>query len=109
MQQQEEVVKKRKEQRQKGAVQIMNQIEANRLEKLLEEERKDQEAKILVTQQRKMQMDDLQEIEKKKKDQKELQTEIDLINKAQEKLKLERLEQERIADELGGVGLIFGF
>merc|ERR1712159_570001 len=98
MQQQEEVVKKRKEQRQKGAIQIMNQIEANKLDKLLEDEKKDQEAKILVSQQGKMQMDDLQEIEKKKAEQKELQLEIDLINKAQEKMKMQRAEQDRVAD-----------
>lgn len=98
MMQQEEVVKKRKEQRQKGAVQIMQQIEANASEKLLEAEKKDQEAKILVSQQRRMQMDDLQEIEKKKLEQKKLQKEIDLINKEHQRLKEIKLDQENVAD-----------
>merc|ERR1719361_2622462 len=98
MMQQEEVVKKRKEQRQKGALQIMHQIEANASEKLLEAEKKDQEAKILVSQQRRMQMDDLQEIEKKKLEQKKLQKEIDLINKEHQRLKEIKLEQDRVAD-----------
>jgi len=98
MMQQEEVVKKRKEQRQKGALQIMHQIEANASEKLLEAEKKDQEAKILVSQQRRMQMDDLAEIEKKKLEQKKLQKEIDLINKEHQRLKEIKLDQDRVAD-----------
>jgi hypothetical protein len=49
MQQQEEVVKKRKEQRQKGAIQIMQQIEANKLEKILEEEKKRTRSKNIST------------------------------------------------------------
>ena len=65
----------------------MQQIEANASEKLLEAEKKDQEAKILVSQQRKMQMEDLQEIEKKKLEQKKLQKEIDIINKEHQRLK----------------------
>merc|ERR1712188_259744 len=98
MQQQEEIVKKRKEQRQRGAVQIMQQIQANENERQLEEERKDQEAKILTTQQRKMQMDDLADIERKKNQQKELQAEIDLINKEHQRLKERKQEEERLAD-----------
>merc|ERR1712188_50997 len=93
-----EIVKKRKEQRQKGAIQIMQQIQANENEKQLEEERKDQEAKILTTQQRKMQMDDLADIERKKNEQKKLQAEIDLINKEHQRLKEQKQEEERLAD-----------
>ena len=98
MQQQEEIVRKRKEQRQQGAIQIMNQIRANESERELEEERKDQEAKVLVAQQRKMQMDDLADIERKKNEQRKLQAEIDIINSEHQRMKEQKQEEERLAD-----------
>merc|ERR1711915_903182 len=98
MQQQEEIVRKRKEQRQQGAIQIMNQIQANENERELEEERKDQEAKVLIAQQRKMQMDDLADIERKKNEQRKLQAEIDIINAEHQRMKEQKHEEERLAD-----------
>jgi len=98
MQQQEEIVRKRKEQRQQGAIQIMNQIRANENERELEEERKDQEAKVLIAQQRKMQMDDLTDIERKKNEQRKLQAEIDIINAEHQRMKEQKQEEERLAD-----------
>merc|ERR1712071_179056 len=65
--QQEHVEKNRNAQRVRGAKQIMDQIEANSLEKMLATERSEQEAKLLVENQRKLQMLDLDEIETKKK------------------------------------------
>merc|ERR1712071_456918 len=65
--QQEQVEKNRNAQRVRGAKQIMDQIEANSLEKMLATERREQEAKLLVENQRKLQMLDLDEIETKKK------------------------------------------
>merc|ERR1712168_739198 len=80
IQQREKVEDLRKQQRQRGAVQILDQIEANRMEKLLRAERKDQEARLLVENQRKLQLQDLAEIENRKLEQRQLQKEIDIIN-----------------------------
>ena len=78
--QQEDVEKARNAQRVRGAKQILDQIEANSLEKMLATERREQEAKLLVENQRKLQMLDLDEIEKRKIAQRALQQEIDVIN-----------------------------
>merc|ERR1712071_299955 len=96
--QQEQVEKNRNAQRVRGAKQIMDQIEANSLEKMLATERREQEAKLLVENQRKLQMLDLDEIETKKIGQKNLQKEIDGINTEHKRQKAIRLEQEQLAD-----------
>jgi len=96
---QEEHVKRRKEQRMRGARLIMEQIEANAADKLSENDRKDAEARMMIENQQKLQMQDLAEIERKKIQQKELQVEIDLINEANRKQKLMHAEQERIAEQ----------
>lgn len=96
--QQEHVEKNRNAQRVRGAKQIMDQIEANSLEKMLATERREQEAKLLVENQRKLQMLDLDEIETKKIGQKTLQREIDGINSEHKRQKAIRLEQEQLAD-----------
>lgn len=99
IQQQEENVKRRKEQRQRGARLIMEQIETNAAEKLLEGDRKDAEARMMVDNQQKLQMQDLAEIERKKIQQKELQTEIDAIKEANRLQKLTHAEMSRIAEQ----------
>jgi len=98
IQQREKVEDLRKQQRQRGAVQILDQIEANRMEKLLRAERKDQEARLLVENQRKLQLQDLAEIENRKLEQRQLQKEIDIINEDHKRQKAIRLEQEQLAD-----------
>lgn len=98
IQQQEDVVKIAKIQRQKGATQILQQIEANAMDKLLENEKKDQEARLLLESQRAIQMNDLAEIEKKRNEQKLLQEDIDKINKENQRLKTRQQEQDRIAE-----------
>lgn len=98
IQQQEEIVRKRKEQRLHGATQILKQIESNHMAKLLDQERKDQEALLLVENQKKMQMQDLAEIEMKIREQRKLQAEIDVINKEHQKQRQVLKEQEKLAD-----------
>lgn len=98
IEQQEKVEKTRKEQRHRGAMQILDQIEANRMEKLLETERKEQEARLLVENQKRLQMQDLNEIEERKIQQRVLQQEIDLINTEHKRQKAIRVEQEQLAD-----------
>jgi len=96
--QQEDVEKARNAQRVRGAKQILDQIEANSLEKMLATERREQEAKLLVENQRKLQMLDLDEIEKRKIAQRALQQEIDVINAEHKRQKAIRREQEQLAD-----------
>merc|ERR1712050_48759 len=96
--QQEDVEKPRNAQRVRGAKQILDQIEANSLEKMLATERREQEAKLLVENQRKLQMLDLDEIEKRKIAQRALQQEIDVINSEHKRQKAIRREQEQLAD-----------
>lgn len=96
--QQEAVDRRRKEQRQQGAVQILQQIEVNRLAKTLDQERKDQEARMLVENQRKLQLQDLAAIELKRREQQKLQTEIDIINKEHQRQKAIQHDQERLSD-----------
>merc|ERR1711881_276932 len=96
---QEEHVKRRKEQRMRGARLIMEQIEANAADKLSENDRKDAEARMMIENQQKLQMQDLAEIERKKIQQKELQVEIDLINEANRKQKLMIAEQRVLVYE----------
>lgn len=99
IQQQEGNVKLRKEQRQRGARLIMEQIETNSADKLLDNDRKDAEAKMMIENQQKLQMQDLAEIEKKKIQQKELQIEIDLIKESNLRQKIMHGEQDKIAEQ----------
>lgn len=92
------IEKERKIQQQRGAKQIMEQIEANKITRMWESERKEQEAKLLVDNQIKLQMQSLAEIEQKKKQQKELQKEIDHINMQHQEQKAIRAEQEKLAN-----------
>lgn len=98
IQQREEIEKSRKVQQQIGAKQILEQIESNKITKMLYDERKEQEAKLLVDNQIKLQMQSLEEIEHKKSQQRELQKEIDHINKQHQEQKAIRFEQERLAN-----------
>jgi len=96
--QQEEIVVNRKQLRQQGAEQIMHQIEANRLQALFDAERKDMEARMLVDKQKEMQLQDLAEIEAKRNFQRQLQEEINQINKDDKLQKIRRIEEEKLAD-----------
>lgn len=99
LKQQEEVAKRRKERRHRGAAMIMEQIQSNETERLLEKDRQDNEAKMMHGMQQQLQLQDLAEIETRKLQQKELQKEIDIINEAVRQGKQLRVEQDRIAEE----------
>jgi len=99
LRQQEEVARLRKERRQRGAAMIMDQIKTNETEKLLEKDRRDNEAKMMQANQQKLQLQDLAEIETRKLQQQQMQQEIEIINKATQQAKQLRLEQDRIAEE----------
>lgn len=99
LRQQEEVARLRKASRQRGAAMIMDQIHTNESEKLMEKDRRDNEAKMMQANQQTLQLQDLAEIETRKLQQKEMQKEIDIINEATQQAKQLRLEQDRIAEE----------
>jgi len=99
IQQQEAAVKLRKERRQRGAKHIMEQIETNKVEKLLDSDRKDAEARMMVESQQKLLMQDLAEIERKKVMQKELQIEIDAIQEMAAQQKAMQAEKEKVAEQ----------
>jgi len=99
LRQQEEVARLRKARRQRGAAMIMDQIKTNETEKLLEKDRRDNEATVMQVNQQKLQLQDLAEIETRKLQQQQMQQEIEIINKATQEAKQLRLEQDRIAEE----------
>merc|ERR1712127_496317 len=99
LRQQEEVARLRKERRQRGAAMIMDQIHTNEGDKLMEKDRRDNEAKMMQTNQQTLQLQDLAEIEARKLQQKEMQKEIDIINEATQQQKQLRIEQDKIAEE----------
>merc|ERR1712066_825133 len=99
LRQQEEVARLRKARRQRGAAMIMDQIKTNETEKLLEKDRRDNEATVMQANQQKLQLQDLAEIETRKLQQQQMQQEIEIINKATQEAKQLRLEQDRIAEE----------
>jgi len=99
LRQQEEVARLRKERRQRGAAMIMDQIHTNEGDKLMEKDRRDNEAKMMQTNQQTLQLQDLAEIETRKLQQKEMQKEIDIINEATQQQKQLRIEQDKIAEE----------
>merc|ERR1712173_379720 len=78
---------------------IMDQIKTNETEKLLEKDRRDNEATVMQANQQKLQLQDLAEIETRKLQQQQMQQEIEIINKATQEAKQLRLEQDRIAEE----------
>lgn len=98
IQQQESIDRKRKEQRQAGAQQILDQIAVNESEKVLQEELKDAEARMMVEKQKQLQVQDLTEIQNRLLQQKELQEEIDLINETTRKNKAVRAAEEKMAE-----------
>merc|ERR1712071_91666 len=99
LRQQEEVARLRKERRQRGTAMIMDQIHTNEGDKLMEKDRRDNEAKMMQTNQQTLQLQDLAEIETRKLQQKEMQKEIDIINEATQQQKQLRIEQDKIAEE----------
>merc|ERR1712127_636698 len=62
-------------------------------------DRRDNEAKMMQTNQQTLQLQDLAEIEARKLQQKEMQKEIDFINETTQQQKQLRIEQDKIAEE----------
>ncbi|XP_072165777.1 cilia- and flagella-associated protein 45-like [Diadema setosum] len=98
LQLQEEIEAQRKAERYEGKTMILNQISQREEERLLEQEKKDQEAQQMLKYLEKLQMEDLKDLEKKRLIQLEAQKEISRANVESEQLKQKKLEQEKLAD-----------
>ncbi|XP_039251391.1 cilia- and flagella-associated protein 45-like [Styela clava] len=96
---QEKINELRKQQRYAGAVQIMKQIEQNAQDRLLEQEKKDQESFQMLKYLEKLQMEDLKDLDRKREEQVKMQQEIDIINQEHQRQKEIRTEQEHLAEQ----------
>nr|XP_002127322.1 cilia- and flagella-associated protein 45-like [Ciona intestinalis] len=96
---QEEIEELRKHQRYAGAVQIMKQIEQNAQDRMLEQEKKDQESQQMLKYLEKLQVEDLKDLERKHQEQLVMQKEIDQINQEHQRQKELRAEQEKLAEQ----------
>uniref|UniRef100_A0A8B9K4Y5 Cilia- and flagella-associated protein 45 n=1 Tax=Astyanax mexicanus TaxID=7994 RepID=A0A8B9K4Y5_ASTMX len=95
---QEHIDQLRKDQRILGKACILKQIEDRLEERMLEEEVKEQEGQQMLENMERMQMEELETMEKKKEEQKRLLLEIKKINEVNILAKERRKEEERLAD-----------
>jgi len=95
---QEEIEDQRKIERYEGKGMILNQISQREEERLLEQEKKDQEAQVMLKYLEKLQMEDIKDLEKKRQIQVEAQKEITRANEETEDIKRAKTEQEKLAD-----------
>ncbi|XP_044128938.1 cilia- and flagella-associated protein 45-like [Bufo gargarizans] len=95
---QEEMEEQRKLEKIRGKLHIIKQMGENEQSRILDEEQKDQEAQQILQFLEELQMEDYKDMERKKQEQLEIQAEIKRINAENERKKIERKEQERLAD-----------
>ncbi|XP_054760160.1 cilia- and flagella-associated protein 45-like [Lytechinus pictus] len=98
LQLQEEIEEQRKIERYEGKTMILTQISQREEERLLQQEKKDQEAQQMLKYLEKLQMEDLKDLDKKRQIQVEAQKEIHRSNEEAEELKRKKQEQEKLAD-----------
>lgn len=95
---QEDIEAKKKEERYEGASQVLTQIAQREEERLLDQERRDQEAQHMLKYLEKLQMEDLKDLERKHQMTLEAQKEISRANEEAERQRVQRSEQEKMAD-----------
>ncbi|MEE6491579.1 hypothetical protein FKM82_016269 [Ascaphus truei] len=95
---QEEIEEKRKLERIRGKHHVIQQIGENEESRILKEEQRDQEAQQMLQFLEELQMEDYREMEKKRQEQLEIQAEIKRINAENERKKMEKNDQEKMAD-----------
>ncbi|KAI8480465.1 cilia- and flagella-associated protein 45-like [Branchiostoma floridae x Branchiostoma belcheri] len=96
---QEEITARRKQERLIGKQQILDQIQQNEEDRLLDQEKKDQEARQMLQYLEKLQMEDLKELERKRLQQLDIQVEIQRANQEADEMRAKKSEQERLADQ----------
>ncbi|XP_066465175.1 cilia- and flagella-associated protein 45 [Eleutherodactylus coqui] len=95
---QEEIEERRKQEKIRGKLHIIKQMEDNEQSRILEEEQRDQEAQKMLQFLEELQMEDYKDMERKKQEQLGIQEEIKRVNVENERKKRERKDQERLAD-----------
>ncbi|XP_076850628.1 cilia- and flagella-associated protein 45 [Brachyhypopomus gauderio] len=95
---QEKLEQLRKKQRLQGKMCILKQIDERLEERLLQDELKEQEGQQLLENMERMQMEELESMERKKSEQRKLQLEIQKINEDGLLAKERRKEEERLVD-----------
>ncbi|XP_073493723.1 cilia- and flagella-associated protein 45 isoform X2 [Phyllobates terribilis] len=95
---QEEIEEMRKLEKIRGKLHIIQQMEENEQSRILQEEQRDQEAQQMLHYLEELQMEDYRDMEKKRQEQLEIQAEIKRVNAENERKKIGRKEQERLAD-----------
>ncbi|KAM4664460.1 cilia- and flagella-associated protein 45 [Discoglossus pictus] len=96
---QEEIEAKRKQERIRGKLHIIHQIEENAEHRTLQEEQREQEAQQMMQFLEELQMQDYKDLEKKRREQLEIQEEIKLINAENERQKEEKQQQEKLLEQ----------
>ncbi|XP_070551420.1 cilia- and flagella-associated protein 45-like isoform X2 [Ptychodera flava] len=95
---QEEIENERREERLVGKHIILQQISEREEERLLDQERRDQEAQQMLKYLEKLQVEDLKALEKKHAQQVEAQKEIARANQEAEQQKEQKLEQQKLEE-----------
>uniref|UniRef100_A0A8B9S304 Cilia- and flagella-associated protein 45 n=1 Tax=Apteryx owenii TaxID=8824 RepID=A0A8B9S304_APTOW len=96
---QEELEHRRKQELIRGRQELVKQIEQNAEERAMRAEQRDQEAQEMLEYLKKLQMEDLKDLEQKHEQQRKIQAEIKRINNENQRLKEEQLQQEKMADQ----------
>ncbi|XP_068107811.1 cilia- and flagella-associated protein 45 [Hyperolius riggenbachi] len=95
---QEEIEENRKQEKIRGKLHIIHQMKENEEARLLQEEQREQEAQQMLQFLDELQMEDYKDMDRKRREQLEIQAEIKLINAENEKKKIAQKEQERLAE-----------
>ncbi|XP_015104580.3 cilia- and flagella-associated protein 45 [Vicugna pacos] len=100
IQRQEELDRKRREERIRGRRYIVEQMEKNQEERSLLAEQREQEKEQMLEYLEQLQEEDLRDLERRHQQKLKMQAEIKRINEENQKQKAERLAQEKLADQM---------
>ncbi|XP_047640147.1 cilia- and flagella-associated protein 45 isoform X2 [Phacochoerus africanus] len=100
IQRQEELDKKRREERIRGRRHIVEQMEKNQEERSLLAEQREQEKEQMLEYMEQLQEEDLRDLERRHQQKLKMQAEIKRINDENQKQKAELLAQEKLADQM---------
>ncbi|XP_024896286.1 cilia- and flagella-associated protein 45 isoform X2 [Pteropus alecto] len=100
IQRQEELDRKRREERIRGRRHIVQQMEKNQEERSLLAEQREQEKEHLLEYMEQLQEEDLRDMERRHQQKLKMQAEIKRINDESQKQKAELLAQEKLADQM---------
>ncbi|XP_032174632.1 cilia- and flagella-associated protein 45 isoform X5 [Mustela erminea] len=100
IQRQEELDRKRREERIRGRRHIVEQMEKNEEERSLLAEQREQEKEQMLGYMEQLQEEDLRDMERRHQEKLKMQAEIKRINDENQKQKAELLAQEKLADQM---------